>query len=663
MNIIFFNSFGRYLIVIDDLWETSSWDIVSNAFPKGDDYCRILTTTNIEEVALECSDYQYDDICKLKPLSRDDSANLFLDTVFGCEQNCSEELKEISSEIVRNCGGLPLGIISIARLLANEMEDLKLWHHVKNFLSCSIATNHTSEDMLRNIVCVSYKSLPRYLKTCLQYITMYPEGCIIWKADLVKQWSAEGFIRETEGEDTNSVAGSYFDELVSREMVQPIRKTYSDEVFSCTVHHMVFDVIKEISIEENFTTALDYSQSITKLPFKVRRLSLHVSNTKYATKPAHISLSQARSVTFYGLAECLPSTVEFKQLRVLILEFWGHQEEYDLREISRLCQLRYVQVTTDMIVQLPAKIRGLQYLETLLLDARVANVPSDIVYLQKLLHFRLRDVTNLPDNIGHMVSLCTLESFDLSNNSEENVWGLGEMTNLQDLHLSYSTELSEHLKRNLAGLASSLGKFGKLRTLTLSPSSAATSIYMDCSNDVSSPPLSVQRLELLPPICIFSRLPEWIGQLKRLCILKIVVRELLSSDVHSLTMLQELTVLSLDVRRLTEETIVFYRKTFPVLKYFKFRCGVLRLAFHVDAMPNLQKLKIEFNAHRGEQYKHMLPGIEHLLNLQEIIGRIGAAGAEESDKRAVESALCDATKKHSRISRFNIRWINWVEEE
>ncbi|XP_040384621.1 disease resistance protein RGA5-like isoform X2 [Oryza brachyantha] len=651
----------RYFILIDDLWETSSWDIVSSAFPKGECCCRVLTTTNIEEVALECCDYQYDDIYKMKPLSRDDSANLFFSSVFGSEHNCSEELKNVSYEIVRNCGGLPLGIMSIARFLANEVETLELWQHVKKLLSFSTATSHTSEDMLRNIVCLCYKSLPRHLKTCLQYLTMYPEGCIIWKADLVKQWTAEGFIRETEGEDTNAVADSYFDELVSRGIVQPNRKTYSDEVLSCTVHHMVFDVIKGISIEENFTTALDYSQSITKLPFKVRRLSLHVSNTKYATKPSNISLSQARSLNFYGLAGCLPSTLEFKQLRVLILQLWGDQEEFDLRGIFRLLQLRYVQVTTDMIVKLPANIQRLQYLETLQLNARVENVPSDIVHLPKLLHFRLRDVT-LPDNIGCMVSLCTLESLDLSNNSEQNVWGLGEMTNLQDLHLNCS-ELSDCLKRNLTALASSLGKFGKLRTLVLAPSSG-TSMYMDCSRVVSSPPLSLQRLELLPPICIFSRLPEWIGQLKKLRILKIVVRELLSSDVHSLAMLQELNVLSLDVQQSLEETIVFNHKAFPVLRYFKFRCAVVRLAFQAEAMPNLQKLKIEFKAHSGEQYGDMLAGIEHLLNLQEIIGRIGAAAdAEESDKTATESALSDATKKLSSIPRFNIRWIHWVEED
>jgi hypothetical protein len=115
----------------------------------------------------------------------------------------------------------------------------------------------------------------------------------------------------------------------------------------------------------------------------------------------------------------------------------------------------------------------------------------------------------------------------------------------------------------------------------------------------------------LPPICHFSRLPEWIGQLQKLSILKIVVRELRRDDVNRIAGLKELNVLSLYVRQPTGQSIIFNSAAFPVLKYLKFRCGVLRLALQAEAMPNLRRLKLEFNAHSGEQYGDMLAGIEH----------------------------------------------------
>jgi len=82
--------------------------------------------------------------------------------------------------------------------------------------------------------------------------------------------------------------------------------------------------------------------------------------------------------------------MEFEVLRVLILEIWGDQEELDFSGIDRLFQLRYVQITTDIVVKLLAKMSGLQYLETLEIYARVSIVPSDIVHLPKLLHFHIR---------------------------------------------------------------------------------------------------------------------------------------------------------------------------------------------------------------------------------------------------------------------------------
>jgi hypothetical protein len=146
--------------------------------------------------------------------------------------------------------------------------------------------------------------------------------------------------------------------------------------------------------------------------------------------------------------------------------------------------------------------------------------------------------------------------------------------------------------------------------------------------------------------------------------LKIVLRELTTGDVDSIAKLQELTILSLYVRQPTAEQIVFHRAAFPVLKFFKFRCGIMRIAFQPEAMPRLRSLNLEFNAHTGEQNGNTLGGIEHLLNLREITGRIGAApGAEESDRIAVESVFKDAISKHSRLINFNLRIVGLFDEE
>jgi len=379
----------RYFILIDGLWETTSWDIVYSAFPEGAHCSRILVTTEIEEVALECCDYQYDGIFKMRPLSRTDSIELLFNRIFGSKHECSEQVKEVSEEIIKKCGGLPLAVICIASILVSQPANSELWQHVSEWLSGSMRNNHTSQGMLREIVAMSYNNLPDHLKTCLLYLSMYPEGYTFLKTDLVKQWMAEGFI-STVHENASKVAESYFDELVCRGLIQPNHINFSDTMVSYTVHSCMFEVIRFKSIEENFIILIDYSNTIPELSAKVRRLSLRYSNAKYATKPEGIMLSPVRSLIFYGLVECLPSIMEFEVLRVLILEIWGDQEELDFSGIDRLFQLRYVQITTDIVVKLPAKMSGLQYLETLEIYARVSIVPSDIVHLPKLLHFHIQ---------------------------------------------------------------------------------------------------------------------------------------------------------------------------------------------------------------------------------------------------------------------------------
>uniref|UniRef100_A0A0E0BGW2 NB-ARC domain-containing protein n=1 Tax=Oryza glumipatula TaxID=40148 RepID=A0A0E0BGW2_9ORYZ len=175
--------------------------------------------------------------------------------------------------------------------------------------------------------------------------------------------------------------------------------------------------------------------------------------------------------------------------------------------------------------------------------------------------------------------------------------------------------------------------------------------------------LFLQILEILPPICMFSRLPEWIARLHKLCTLKIVVKEFLKNDIDILTGLPALSILSLHVWQPTTERIIFHRAAFPALRCFKLWCGELYLVFQEEALPNLQRLKIGFNAHRGERYGNMLEGIENMLNLQTVDARFAAAaGAEESDRSAAEFAVMNAISKHSALTSFIIRRVDRVDE-
>ncbi|XP_015697771.1 disease resistance protein RGA5-like [Oryza brachyantha] len=655
----------RYLIVIDDLWDTTLWNIISNAFPDAISFSRIIITTEIEHVAMECCQSDY--IIRMKPLGSHDSRKLFFNRVFGSEDQCPDQLKEFSNKIIEKCGGLSLAIIIIVGLLATQPGNPELWDHVQECLCSNLGTNPTLEDRLKEILNLSYQSLPHYLKTCLLYLNMYPEGQTILKADLLNQWTAEGFIiYNNETKDIKEVADSYFHELVNRGMVQPMQINKNGEVLSCTVHHIILDYVMHKSKEERFITSIDYSQATTGPCAIVHRLSLHFSSAKYASKPVGIMFSQVRSLAFFGLLKCLPCIMEFKLLRVLSLEFWGNHngQRLNLTSVCRLCHLKYLKISSDIFVELPAQMSGLLYLETLEVSARVSAMPFKIVHSPRLLHLGLPDGANLPDEIGSMRSLRTLQFFYDGNSCIDNLRSLGNLTNLQDLHLIYSaTSSKKNLKKDLTALASSLSKLVNLRSLTLSPSAAGMVIFFSISKAMDSISTFLQRLELLPSIFTFHRLPKWIRQLQKLCILKVAVRELLTSDIHSLTELPSLTVLSLRVQTVPEGKIIFREGALPVLTYFRFECGALCLEFRPGAMPNLQRLKLGFNTEQ-ESYVNMLAGIEHLSNLQHIAARIGTdASVGEFDRRAVESVFKKAITKHHRCPSFSVQWLAPSKQE
>ncbi|TVU41042.1 hypothetical protein EJB05_14532, partial [Eragrostis curvula] len=75
-----------YFIVIDDVWEVSSWNAIRIALQDKNLGSKIIITTRRSDVAelVHCS-YQ------MKPLSSDSSKELFYGRIFGTEDKCPEK--------------------------------------------------------------------------------------------------------------------------------------------------------------------------------------------------------------------------------------------------------------------------------------------------------------------------------------------------------------------------------------------------------------------------------------------------------------------------------------------------------------------------------------------------------------------------------------------
>uniref|UniRef100_A0A0E0EX18 Uncharacterized protein n=1 Tax=Oryza meridionalis TaxID=40149 RepID=A0A0E0EX18_9ORYZ len=595
----------RYIVIVDDVWAISLWNSICRAFPEDNNCSRIIVTSQIEEIALTCCGYHSQFIFKMKRPNMDHSRKLFFSRIFGSEDDCPKHLRKISLDIIKRCRRFPLAVLNTASLLACQPKlSEQQWHDICNSLATNLRSS-TSE-VTKHALNLNYNNLPHYMKTCLLYFDIYPSDYMILKEDFVKQWVAEGFINSTNEQDMEEIAGNYFDELVNRRMIQPVDINYDDEVLSCTVHNMVHDLIAYKSIEDNFIVVLDNSENTIEISEDVRRLSLHFGNARYANIPESISLSQVRSLAFFGLFNCLPLITEFESIRVLILHVCGDKcgTIVDLSRIGELRQLRYLKISCDSRIKLPIQVSGLHCLETLKIEARSINFPSDI---------------------------------------------------------------SVRLAENMECFGSVVLSLTNLRSVTLVPgflhgkSTSRTYSTACMSWVISNPPHLLQRLELSPHICTFSRLPNWVGELGMLCNLKIAVKELRRIDVDVLGGLHALTLLSLYAKKVPEERIVFHTAKFPVLKYLKFGCSVACLTFEEGTMPDLRSFVLCFCAQGAARSGHMPTGMEHLLSLEVLTAHIERLGANELDTQAAESALKSIIDVHGTTLVVNVCWVDQAE--
>ncbi|XP_030942920.1 probable disease resistance protein RF9 isoform X2 [Quercus lobata] len=240
----------RYLLVMDDIWNTEVWNKVRSTFLDNSNGSRILITSRIKEVAVHASSLNNPSIppYELPFLKEDESWELFSKKVFW-GATCPLELETLGRLMVKSCHGLPLAIVVLGGLLANKEKTHQTWSKYIGNVNSYLNEDRSS---CMDILALSYNHLPRHLKPCFLYFGIYPEDFEISMRQIIRLWIAEGFIRQIGNRIMEDIAEDYLEELIDRSLIQVATKRLDGGVKTCRIHDILRDLCISESAKEKF---------------------------------------------------------------------------------------------------------------------------------------------------------------------------------------------------------------------------------------------------------------------------------------------------------------------------------------------------------------------------------------------------------------------------
>ncbi|KAM3268216.1 hypothetical protein P3S67_031157 [Capsicum chacoense] len=442
----------RYLIVLDDLWDTATWDeltrplySIPSEFQKGS---RVILTSRKKEVALhgKCHSAPLD----LRLLRPEESWELFTKNVFG-EEHCPDELKDVGEKIAEKCDGLPLVLDLISGIISRKEKKEALWLEVLNNLSSFIFKD---EEEVMKVIQLSYDHLSDHLKPCFLYLASYPKDEDIDISLLKQLWSDEGLVEPTDLKSVEEVMDVYVDELIASSLV--IVRGRGEEK-SCQIHDLVHDFCSIKARKEKLfdLTSSIFLSSSSSSDLMLRRRTIiydgdiHSDNISFLFNPENRNPCAKHLLSCdlsLGPSKFLPQSCHLRYLRLL--------KRLDLRkikltdtalnEIGMLVHLRCLRIEMKAKA-LPPSFSNLCNLETLVVDYSGSNlVLSPTIWsLAKLRYVEIERT-------------CSVFDSDVDKPTK-----LENLTTLMPLKLSCSVDSGDIFKR-----------FPNLRTL---------GFHMDCS--------------------------------------------------------------------------------------------------------------------------------------------------------------------------------------
>ena len=383
----------RYLLVLDDVWETRPLNQIKVSLPDSCLKSRIILTTRNENVA--CFPFGVEShVYHIQELQTEEAWELFCKKAFSSSSNrCPLELESFAWKLVEKCEGLPLAIAALGSLMYSKNKSQ--WNKIDKSLDWRLSKN-PELDIVERILLLSFNDLPHQLKHCFLYCSLFPEDYMIRRRRLMKLWIAEGFVEQVQGSTLEEVAESYLGELIFRSMLQVVWRNEFERPKACKMHDVMREIALAISERQRFCVVHDGGETTKEC--KARCMSIHKIDRELES---FTGISKLRSfLVFNRMLKILPS--EGKMLRVLDLQ--NAQIDGLSDELFNLFNLRYLNLRGTLVKEIPKSIGRLLNLQTLdIKNTQIKALPREIGKLQNLRHLIVHHYTKKWNDLNYVI--------------------------------------------------------------------------------------------------------------------------------------------------------------------------------------------------------------------------------------------------------------------
>ncbi|KAJ4837097.1 hypothetical protein Tsubulata_027278 [Turnera subulata] len=182
----------RYIVVLDDVWDTELWNKIKVALLNSWHGCRVIITTRMDDVAAKSFEVG-SNVHHIKAMEENEAWTLFCVKAFPWNaRRCPQELEDLAKDVVEKCQGLPLAVVSSGGLFSTKRSELE-WKTTYNSLNLELNNNNMLKP-IKSILLLSYNDLPYRMKHCFLHC------CTV---------DGRGIYREYQGIDTRRIADRY----------------------------------------------------------------------------------------------------------------------------------------------------------------------------------------------------------------------------------------------------------------------------------------------------------------------------------------------------------------------------------------------------------------------------------------------------------------------